>query len=215
MSNGFGGRTGGNPGVANVPQLTGANGGNRSNQHVVTAGNNNVSYGSPSLLSSAGSLYQQGANRQASTGVGPANGMSMGFIKNTDARRTPASLVPPPPPKPPNPWDATVANPNSTAAEKLIAVTQYQQHNQDMLNQQAGPVPNTSGVQAPGAHDTAEQLRAKITAGGGLKTGSYLPSSDYQSKQVITGLKKYGNAYLPLVGTGANQQVHWAYRSLM
>lgn len=90
MSNGFGGRQGGNPMLSSQPSLSS---GNRTQQHVATPGNNNVSYGSPSLLNSSQSLWQQA---QSAQGQAPVNGMSLGFMKNTQAR--PKTLPAPPPP---------------------------------------------------------------------------------------------------------------------
>lgn len=91
MSNGFGGRQGGNP---NLHMTAPMSGGNRTTQHVATPGNNNVSYASPSLLNSAQTLWQKSKNTPGSPG--PVNGMSLGFIKNTAER--PRNIVPPPPP---------------------------------------------------------------------------------------------------------------------
>lgn len=106
MTNGFGGRQGGNPNQSMGQTFggIGAAGGNRTSQHVVTPGNNNVSYASPTLLASANTLWQKAMNAPGSPG--PANGMSLGFIKNTEQRRpaaaapapaAPTAPVPPPP----------------------------------------------------------------------------------------------------------------------
>lgn len=60
-----------------------------------------------------------------------------------------------------------------------------------------------------------QQIRQQVAAGGGLKVGNFLPGEVEGTKQKITGLKKYGNVWLPLVGEGANQHVHAAWRELM
>lgn len=77
------------------------------------------------------------------------------------------------------------------------------------------PAPAPPVPPAPGVSWDPSAVRARVTAGGGIKVGNYLPGPGGVGTQGITGLKKYGNVYLPLVGTGANQQVHWAYRELM
>lgn len=95
MSNGFGGRQGGNAAISTAPQVSS---GNRSSAHVATAGNNNVSYASPSLLNSAQSLWQKS---RAQGAPAPVNGMSLGFMKNTAPRPTAAAPAPPAPPPAP------------------------------------------------------------------------------------------------------------------
>lgn len=109
MTNAFGGRQGGNPNQSMGQTFGGIGraGGNRTSQHVATPGNNNVSYASPTLLASANTLWQKAANAPGSPG--PANGMSIGFIKNTSARPTPGVVAPAPTPPPP-----TVAPPATT-----------------------------------------------------------------------------------------------------
>ncbi len=101
MTNAFGGRQGGNPNQSMGQTFGGIGraGGNRTSQHVATPGNNNVSYASPTLLASANTLWQKAANAPGSPG--PANGMSLGFIKNTSARPTPGAVAPAPTPPPP------------------------------------------------------------------------------------------------------------------
>lgn len=84
MSNGFGGRTGGNATVATRPALSG---GNRTSQHLATPGNNNVSYPANSTL------YQAAAKQGIPT---MHNAMSMGFLKSHVPRagKTPVSHTP-------------------------------------------------------------------------------------------------------------------------
>lgn len=114
ITNGFGGRQSGNPFTSMRNATTG---GNRTNQHVVTGGNNNVAYGSQ--LGAANAQWQERANYQQQTGIAPANGMSFGFMKNIQER--PAAPVTPAPVKPP----AVKPPVKGPATKKPIASNQH------------------------------------------------------------------------------------------
>lgn len=211
MTNGFGGRTNADPNVSSGTQIAArkaagaASGGNRTSQHVATPGNNNVSYRGTGL-NTAQSLWQQAAKGNQPA---PVNGMSLGFMKNTQAWGAP--VAPPPPVATTQP--ATTAPPLTTQQNQQIAdLEKLESFGNVASGVQAAPA---SGTPAPlTIAQQAEMLRQKVASSGGLKTGSYLPGPTGGTQQ-ITGLKQYGNVWVPLVGTGANQQVHWAYRSLI
>lgn len=164
MTNQFGGRQGGNAAVSmrNAPS-----GGNRTSQHVVTGGNNNVGY--RSQLQAAQTLWQKANNQTMQGGIPPANGMSYGFMKNTQARpiAPPPPVVSPPAPAPVSPINTAgtglggggsqgqVIDANARMQEQKLVEQALQQ---DPLKSGVGTVP--AGTPAPSPFQTKAQADA-------------------------------------------------------